>query len=266
MRRGLAAIKSCKSVSLGLEIRHGWGPMAPLRAPTQHFMRRDGGDYCTGAKTEKGRFGFSDDVIMLSTHGTTHIDALCHVFCDGMMFGDIPASEVSSSGAGKLGAETIPPIATRAIIVDAVTDGRDWLDAGEEVHAADLRDRIRNAGLALEPGDALLVRTGSLRAFQNGVVQDRSWPGLSADCIDWLRTEKVAVVGADNLAVEVNPSKVEGLATPLHQTLMREDGVMLVELLDLEVFAGRTLEGFLTINPLRIVGGTASPVNPVLML
>lgn len=266
VRRGLKAVKAFRPMPLGLEIKHGWGPLAPMRAPTQHFMRRDGGDYSIGAKKENGRFGFSDDVIMISTHGTTHIDALCHVFCDGMMFGSIPSAEVSSAGAKYLGAETIPPIVTRAVVVDAVPEGREWLDAGEEIPAADLQRRIDDAGLALAPGDALLVRTGSIRAFANGVSQNRSWPGLSADCIDWLRAEMVSVVGADNLAVEVNPSKVDGMATPLHQTLLHEDGVMLVELLDLEAFAGQTLEGLLTINPLRIVGGTASPVSPMLMI
>src|SRR5262245_3043821 len=74
--RGLAAVKRHEAISLGMPIVHGGGPIAPLRSPTQHFMRRHGGDYATGARQEVDNFGFSDDVIMLSTHGTTHVDAL----------------------------------------------------------------------------------------------------------------------------------------------------------------------------------------------
>lgn len=263
--RGLAAVKLHKAVSLGMPITHGGGPIAPLRTPMQHYMQRHGGDYAIGARKEVDGFGFSDDVILLSTHGTTHVDALCHVFCCGQMFGGIPAAEVSSFGARQLGAETIPPIVTRAIVVDAVPPDREWLRAGEGISAARLDALISAAGLQCEPGDALIVRTGSLRAYRSGEPQVRSWPGLSADCVDWVKEKKLSVLGADNMAVEVVPSEVPGVATPLHTGLMFGEGVLFVELLDLEEVAGRTFEAMLTINPLRITGGTASPVAPMLL-
>lgn len=264
--RGLGAVREHRPVSLGMPIKDGGGPIAPLRTPTQHFMKRTGGDYAIGAREEVDGFGFSDDVLMLSTHGTTHVDALCHVFCGGEMFGGISATEVSSFGARQLGAETIPPIATRAIVVDAVPEGRQWLSRGEAIHAADLQKRIADAGLSPEPGDALLVRTGSLNAYRAGEKHDRSWPGLSADCIEWIRENRIAIVGADNMAVEVIPSELQGQATPLHVKLMLGDGVLFIELLDLEIAAGRTFAAMLTVNPLKIVGGTASPVAPMLLL
>jgi kynurenine formamidase len=264
--RGIATVKEFRPVSLGMPIIDGGGPIAPLRTPTQHFMKRTGGDYAIGARTEVGGFGFSDDVLVLSTHGTTHVDAFCHVFCGGQMFGGIPATEVSSFGAGQLGAETIPPIATRAIVVDAVPGGRDWLSPGEAITAARLETLIGEAGLACEPGDALLVRTGSLRAYRAGEPHDRSWPGLGADCVDWVKEKKISILGADNMAVEVVPSCLPDAALPLHMRLMQGEGVLFVELLDLEVAAGRTFPAMLTLNPLKIVGGTASPVAPMLLI
>lgn len=264
--RGLAAVREYRPVSLGIPIMDGGGPIAPLRTPTQHFMKRTGGDYAIGARSEVDGFGFSDDVIMLSTHGTTHVDALCHVFCGGEMFGGIPATEVSSFGARQLGAETLPPIATRAIVVDAVPEGRKWLSRGEPVHASYLQERIADAGLAVEPGDALLVRTGSFSAYKAGERHERSWPGLSSDCADWVRESRIAILGADNMAVEVVPSGLPGQATPLHAMLMHGEGVLFIELLDLEIAAGRTFAAMLTVNPLKIVGGTASPVAPMLLL
>ena len=264
--RGMASVREYRPVSLGMPISDGGGPIAPLRTPTQHFMKRTGGDYAIGARSEVEGFGFSDDVIMLSTHGTTHVDALCHVFCGGEMFGGIPATEVSSFGARQLGAETIPPIATRAIVVDAVPVGKPWLSQGEPVHAARLQELIAAAGLEIQPGDALLVRTGSLKAHLAGEAYDRSWPGLSADCAEWVKEKQIAILGADNMAVEVVPSELAGMATPLHMQLMHGEGVLFIELLDLEIASGRTFAAMLTVNPLRIVGGTASPVAPMLLL
>lgn len=264
--RGIAAIKLRKAISLGMPIAHGAGPTAPSRTPTQHFMRRDGGDYATGARREVDGFGFSDDVIMLSTHGTTHVDALCHVFCGGHMFGGIPASEVSSFGARQLGAETLPPIATRAIVLDAVPEGRPWLSPGESISAGRLDDLSSGAGLRYEAGDAVFVRTGSLKAYRSGEPHERSWPGLGSDCVEWVRDNKISILGADNIAVEVVPSGVPDKATPLHTSLLFGEGVLFVELLDLEAVSGSTFEAMLTINPLRIVGGTASPVAPMLLL
>lgn len=263
--RGLAAVKLRKAVSLGMPIEQGGGPIAPLRMPMQHFMRRHGGDYAIGARKEVEGFGFNEDSILLSTHGTTHVDALCHVFCCGHMFGDIPASEVSSFGARQLGAETLPAIATRAIVVDAVPPDRPWLDAGETISPKRLEGLIADAGLRCEPGDALLIRTGSLKAYRAGHSQERAWPGLGASCVEWVRQKKISIVGADNMAVEAVPSGVPGVALPLHVALLRGDGVLFIELLDLEPVAGRTFEAMLTLNPLRIVGGTASPVAPMLL-
>ncbi|SEF15480.1 Kynurenine formamidase [Rhizobiales bacterium GAS191] len=264
--RGMAAVKEFRPVSLGMPITEGGGPIAPLRTPTQHFMKRTGGDYAIGARAEVAGFGFSDDVLLLSTHGTTHVDALCHVFCGGQMFGGILATEVSSFGAKQLGVETIPPIATRAIVVDAVPEGRDWLSRGEAITASQLDTLIGKAALACEPGDALLVRTGSLRAYRAGELHDRSWPGLGADCVDWVKEKKISIIGADNMAVEVVPSGVPDAALPLHMRLLQGEGVLFVELLDLEVAAGRTFAAMLTLNPLKIVGGTASPVAPMLLV
>ena len=74
--RGLAAVKRGHVLSLAVEIKGGSrGPAAPNRAPTQHFMVRDGGNYAAGLAERHG-FGFADDAILLPTHGTTHISRI----------------------------------------------------------------------------------------------------------------------------------------------------------------------------------------------
>jgi len=261
----MAAVSKFETVTIGLPIIHGKGPVAPMRQYPQHYLRRDGADYAAGSAREVEGFGFSDDVLIVGTHGTSHVDALCHVFCNGKMFGDLPAELVGSAGAKKLGAETIPPVVTRALVIDAVPDGRSWLEPGESIGPELLQDKLDKAGLKPERGDALIVRTGWVEAYRDGLKSGFSSPGLSADCIPWIREQGFSILGADNIAVEVNPSGVEGKALPLHTSLMLEDGVLFVELLDLEVAKGVVAEAMFTLNPLRIVGGTASPVAPMLM-
>lgn len=266
IERAIASVREHRPLSLGLPIRHGRGPVAWLRQPPQHFMRRDGGDYALGCRAEDHGFGFADDVIILPTHGTTHADALCHIFSEGKMFGGISADHITSSGATALGAETIPPIVTRGLVIDAVPEGRAWLEPGEKIPLSTVVRKLDEAGFNLEPGDALLVRTGSSEAFAAGHDHGRSWPGLHADCIDFLKEKKISVLGSDNFGIEVVPSGVPGQGLPLHVRLMRDDGVLFVELLDLSMFAGKSACGLLTINPLKIVGGTASPLAPMLVI
>src|SRR5260221_10634032 len=74
--RGLAAVREGRVLSLAVPIVGGsHGPSIPSRPAAQHFMLRDGGDYCGGLPERHG-FGFSDDVLTIATHGTTHVDAL----------------------------------------------------------------------------------------------------------------------------------------------------------------------------------------------
>jgi len=264
VRRGLATVRECRSLSLGLPIAHGAGPVAAMRQPPQHYMLRDGADYVT--ETGNQGLGLAEDVILLATHGTTHLDAFCHVFGNGVGFGGLSTSEVPSSGAKQLGVETIPPLATRALVVDAVPPGRQWLDPGESISVEHIQKSLAQVGLDPQPGDALLIRTGWVDAYYAGVANNDAWPGLAADCADWAIASQFSILGADNIAVEVGPSEFPDCALPLTMRLVRDEGVLFLELLDLRSVAGRTFEAFFTINPLRIVGGTGSPVAPMLLL
>ena len=110
--RGLATVEEGRVIPLGVTIKGGSrGPSISTRPACQHFMMRDGGD-----ASERDGFGFSDDVIMLPTHGTTHIDALAHVWREGRMYNGFQASEVTSRGAQRCGIDKLDPIVTRALI------------------------------------------------------------------------------------------------------------------------------------------------------
>ena len=263
--RGLATVREGRVLSLAVPIRGGSrGPAVATRAPVQHYMIRDGGDYAAGLAERHG-FGFSDDVVTLPTHGTTHIDALAHVWRDGRMYNRFDAAAVTSRGAARCGIDKLGPICTRALFVDlAHATGPEATGA---IHLDALVAAIERGGVRPEPGDALLVRTGWMQVFKAGIADPLRSGGLHADCAGWLAAQGFALVAADNTGVEVLPSGDPDCAVPLHIALLRDHGVYLAELLDLDELAayGRAA-CLLVLSPLRIVGGVGSPVNPVAIL
>jgi kynurenine formamidase len=266
IKRALATVNTMEVRSLGLAIRNGKGPVGPRRQPPQHFMVRDGGDAAVAPEqTSQHGFSFSDDILLIPTHGTTHMDALCHVWQDGRMYGDISADLVTSRGAKRLGIEEAGPVLTRVLIVDAVPEHRRWLDAAEPASVDHIRSMLSNANLSPERGDALFIRTGWIEAWAEGVQDQLGSGGLDVDAIDWVLDSGFSIIGADNIGVEMSPASDPACAVPLHVRLMRDHGVYFVELIDLAAFRGAAVAGMLVLGPLNIVGATASPLAPVVV-
>lgn len=263
--RGIASVQTGEVLELGIEIVGGSrGPASPIRPPAQHYMLRHGGDYAAGLPEQNG-FGFSDDVIHLATHGTTHIDALAHVWCGGEMYNGFSSNKVTSKGAKHLGVDKLGPIVTRGIFLDLAPSNE--VEQGYPIRCDQLQAAAKNADIKPEPGDALIIRSGWMKAWRDGQADASTSTGLHHDCADWIISSGFALVAADNVAVEVLPSQDPDCAVPLHLALIRDNGIPLAELLDLERLAatGRTTF-MLSIAPLKIKGGVGSPIMPIAIL
>ncbi|MCB1474398.1 MAG: cyclase family protein [Rhodobiaceae bacterium] len=262
--RGSACVRTGQVVPLAIPIANGQlGPAADHRPAPQHYMTRHGGDYAAGL-AEKPGYGFSDDVLMVPTHGTTHIDALAHVWQGGVMYNGFKATKVTSRGAAACGIDKAGPFVTRAIFVDFGGEGSDQTRA---IMPDELVDAVAATGTTPEPGDALLIRTGWLGAWRDGAADKMSSAGLHHECAPWIVEAGFALVAADNIAVEVMPARDPACAMPLHIALTRDNGVYLAELFDFDTLAatGRT-DCMLVIAPLNLKGGVGSPVTPVAIL
>ena len=116
-------------------------------------------------------------------------------------------------------------------------------------------------------GDAVLLRTGWLEQVTGGEPArfDRE-PGIDVEAALWLARADVALIGADNYAVEVLPFP-EDTVFPVHQRLIRDFGMPLLEGLVLDALAAAGAPTFLFVAaPLPIKGATGSPINPVAVL
>ncbi|MET7992192.1 cyclase family protein [Amycolatopsis sp. NPDC005232] len=253
-------VRTGEVVRLAAPIRGGHGFGLVGRPDPLHLMVRDGGDYAAGLP-ERGGFGFADDILTVPTHGVSHVDALSHVWQDGLLYNGFPSSYVTSQGARKLGIEKIPPVVTRGVFVDAAASRPRTPD--DPVHVEELQALLAANGVELRTGDALLVRTGWLASGLGA----STWGGLHSDCAAWLAGRDVVLVGADNPGVEVFPSGVDDCQVPLHIELVRGHGILFAELLDLEPLAAAGRATFLfVLAPLPLVGGVGSPVVPVAIL
>ncbi|MET7640640.1 cyclase family protein [Streptomyces sp. NPDC005438] len=238
----------------------------PHRRPPQRFMGRDAGDYAAGARSPDG-FRFAEDTVLLGTHTGTHVDALAHTWTGDHLYNGHPASSVRSTrGAGHCGAERLGPVVTRGLLLDLVDHRGAPLEASSPVGAEELAEVCDRAGAQPGPGDAVLLRTGWWERHQGTEAYHDHEPGLSDEGARWLAERDVALVGADNYAVEVQPSPA-GSTFPVHLRLLHRHGTPLVENLDLAELAASGAVTFLFVAaPLPLRGSTASPLNPVTVL
>jgi kynurenine formamidase len=241
-------------------------PVSPHRKKPERFMTRDGGDYAAGAR-RPGGFQFAEDVVSFATHTATHIDALAHAWYDDKLYNGHPSSSVrSTTGAQRCGAEKLRPIATRGVLLD-LSGGGIHSKPGQAFGADDVTRAAEVANVTLQVGDAVLLHTGWMAtAGADGPRYFAAEPGIDVTAARRLADAGVAVVGADNYAVEVQPS-TPGTAFPVHQLLIRDSGIPLIENLVLAELAhsGRSTFFFVA-APLPLVGSTAGPVNPIAVL
>lgn len=236
----------------------------PHRAPMQHFMDRDGGDYAAGAK-RPGGFQFAEDTVVMPLQFGTHVDALCHAWCDDRLYNGFPSSSVrSTTRAARCGVEKLGPLVTRGVLLDVA--GVEPLAAGAIVTTAMLEAAASVAGVQIGAGDVVLVRTGWNGAMLDDPRYYDGEPGLDAEAGRWLARCGVAAIGADNYAIEAIPFP-PGEVFPLHQAVLRGFGVALIEGLLLDAIAAERAREFLFVAaPLPIVGGTGSPLAPLAIL
>ena len=210
----------------------------------------------------------ANEVLITGGHVGTHIDALAHVSFQGKLHGGVDAAQAQAGGQFREhGAERIPPLVRRGVLLDvAAARGVESLDPGYGVTAADLAEAARRSGAEPGPGDVAMVRTGWARHFADAVRylgQESGVPGVTEEAARWLADRQIVAAGADTTAFEQIPPGAGHRLLPVHRLLLVERGIYIMEHLNLEEAASRGLTEFVFVTaPLRIIGGTGSPIRP----
>lgn len=210
----------------------------------------------------------SNEIIVTGGHVGTHVDALSHVSHDGLLHGGLDAAQAQHAGSfSALGAEHTPALLTRGVLLDvAATKGVDILPPGYGVTAEDLRSAADAADVTLERGDVALIRTGWARHFDDATryqSQAEGVPGATPDAARYLAEIGVSATGADTTAYEQLLPGAGHNVLPVHRILLVDAGIYIMEHLNLEAASAAGLTEFVFVMaPLRIVGGTGSPIRP----
>lgn len=221
-----------------------------------------------------------ETVLSALGHTGTQFDALGHF--SHLPVGNDPASAVYYNGfvqaevkptpdsvLQRLGVENAPPILTTAVLLDAQRYFNRTLGPGEVVRAADLEGMIRVQHVRqLLPGDAVLVYTGWEQHWKD--PDDGTYhagaPGLSEDAARYLASKHVVAIGLDTPYIDPFPPPDFARDTPfiVHHIALVEAGIHLIENMRLsELARDRVYVSAFMVLPVRIVGGSGSPVRPV---
>ena len=215
----------------------------------------------------------------MAAHTGTHIDALCHIGehqnDDGRpdpagavrLFAPhgqtvVAADMVTFQGQQHLSIADMPPIITRAVVLDvAGYKNVAILPPAYVISAADIQGTLHKQGSEVRPGTAVLIRTGFYQHLRNGNPAYRNAiAGLGLEAAQWLWKEGMILAGADNMTVEAFPP----FDHAVHRFLLVHHGVTHLENLYLEQLAAdHVYECLLIVTPLRLHGATGSWVHPV---
>ena len=217
----------------------------------------------------------ASEFIGMVFHGfsITHVDAPSHYFWDGQLYNGRSCNLVTSrEGATVASIETLRDgVVSRGVLLDvARARGGHGVPGGEGVMPEELEAAEHAAGVRVEPGDILLVRTGYYgRQVADGAVSpmQAGSPALHVACCPWLRERGVAMVGSDTHN-DVHPPPYPAMGNSFHVVCLVAMGLWLIDNANLEDLARACAERgrwefLLTIAPLRLKNVTGSPVNPI---
>jgi len=216
--------------------------------------------------------GNSMDRYAVSYHGYahSHIDALCHILYKDQTYNGYARADVNTDkGCTKLGIDNLKQgIVSRGILIDAPRlKGVEFLEPGTPIYAEDVDAWEKKAGVKIAAGDVVLLRTGrwARRAKLGPWNVGQNAAGFHASIAPWLKARGVAILGSD-AAEDVVPSRVEGVALPVHTLCITAMGINLLDNQDLEALAETAArlnrwEFLITVAPVPVTGGTGFPVN-----
>jgi len=248
IRAAAGLVRKGKVISLAMNVTPGVSPKYPGRRGLIRFMDLDGADFLV--ERPYGNVAWTESVLMIEDHGSTHLDPLVHLWWGNCMYNNYsaPGTISQSNGVTKGGTNAyIPRSFTRGVLIDVAGYlGKDYVDKidGGMVLTPEMIEKIAAAQkVEITPGTALLIRTGWLTRWTGAKPewkQEDGEVGISCGIEKWVHEKRVALIGADNVAVEAVPSteacnefyEVDG--APVHIGVMSMLGVPLLELMDLD--------------------------------
>lgn len=193
------------------------------------------------AKNFDSEMSYASKGLLLSDHGPTHVDAISHLD--------------PREGAPSIDQMDLSLFHGRAVCLDI-----SHKKPKSYVSDADLDEAVASSGASWSEGDVLLLHTGTYERYQGTADYLSEYPGLDESASNWIVDKGFKIFGVDS----PSPDNPTSRTYPCHM-MCRERGMSHYEnLMNLGQLVGErfTFVGF----PLRIRGGTGSPIRAVALL
>jgi kynurenine formamidase len=281
VRAALACARRGIPVNLNLPLDAFDPPLIPHRGSIDHHI------------FGLNEFHRDERVDNLFTQASTQIDGLRHfAHPDHGFYNGIRGDKVIA-GTRDLGIQHVAErgIVGRGVLADVARYRAERgtpidQNSAEQIDVADIVGALRQQRTTVNPGDILLVRFGWLEHIRRAGVPRTSplvSPGLAQreETAAWLWDSQLAMIAADNIALEAWPATGSPLTTRaeeagtletsshtgmLHRLLIPLLGLAIGELWDLDRLAASChatghYDFLLIAEPLNLPGGVGSPAN-----
>lgn len=238
-------------------------------------------DYHMLCPVRRGNSKAAVDYVGMVYHGytVTHMDALCHVEYRGKLYNGRSFEESVRFGGAGWGAldAWFDGVVTRGVLLDVASAREDgYVRVGNPVTPPELDAAAARAGVSIEPGDFVVVRSGR-KAYEEaevaaappvstqGFPQVATRPGLHIACLEWLREHDVAGIAWD--LMDERPVGYDGFDFGVHLGIPLL-GLCLIDNVDPERLVTacaeeKRYEFLFVATPLRLAGSTGSPCQPI---
>ena len=256
----LQALAGAKVYDLAHTYRIGM-PHHPVHPPYLFGLTKAHGEYM------RGDVSSAAEAIALGGHVGTHIDALCHFSKTGKLFGGVNVGPVQSyaGGVGHLSIDTVGPILRRGVLLDIAAHQKvEVLPIDFAIGPQVLEDAAGRQNVQIREGDVVLIRTGWAVYWNNPkkYIAEVQGPGIEETSARWLSAKGIFAAGSDTIAFEFVPSSM-----PVHAHFLVEKGIHIMEALNMESLAADRISEFTFIAiPLKLAGGTGSPIRPIALV
>jgi kynurenine formamidase len=200
-----------------------------------------------GGALGENQLTYMEDTWLSQSHVGTHLDGMGHIGKQDCYYNQTPMGKfINQNYITKLGLEHLKSFATRGVLVDLVkvyqqagklksnpACKKPCIDKGTVITAADIQAGLKMYNVTLREGDIVALHTGWGNLFEQYPAQNTLFnsgePGIGKDAAKWLADQKVVAVGSDNWAVEVIPGEDPKEAFAVHQMLLTNNGIHIIE-------------------------------------
>ena len=220
-----------------------------------------------GGSYGDNKFNYFDDYMAGWMGVGSQIDGLGHAGTDGVFYNGFKGKDFGKvDGLTSMGVEDYPPIVTRGVLIDmAACMGHKIVPVTTVFNRQNIMDCEKQQGISIERGDVVLLHSGWINMLETdpdtfGEVE----PGIGSDGAKYLVEKEILAVGSDSWGLEIWPGEDPKVFDPVHQMLLNQNGIYILENMDTrELAADKGYEFMFVLGPARISGAVQMIINPI---